>query len=99
MTGPHLDSLVMPALPPLTDQPVQLADLLVGAHRIRAWADRPARGLTRIMLADAAGRGCGDATLQGETLTVTLPVDWSAADRAAATCMIARLVYEDGAGA
>jgi hypothetical protein len=99
MTGPHRGSLAAAALPPLTDHPVQLADLLVGAHRIRVWADRPARGLTRIMLADAAGRGCGDATLHGDTLTVTLPADWSAADRAATTCMIARLVHQDGAGA
>ncbi|WP_410814853.1 hypothetical protein [Micromonospora sp. 067-2] len=98
MTEPHLAALTGPTLPPFTDQPVPLADLPVGAQRVRVWADRPARGLTRIMLVDAAGRGCGDAILRGDTLTVTLPAEWSAADRVAATGVIAHLVYQDTAG-
>ncbi|MGC4750464.1 hypothetical protein ACLQ28_33070 [Micromonospora sp. DT201] len=98
MTAPHCAGLPGPTLPPLTDQPVPLADLPVGAHHIRVWADRPARGLTRIMLVDAAGGGCGDAVLRDDTLTVTLPAEWSGADRAAVACVIVHLVYQDGSG-
>ncbi|WP_432830864.1 hypothetical protein [Dactylosporangium sp. CA-092794] len=99
MTGPHPGSLtnLTVSLPPLTDRPVRLGHTSVGAHRVTVWADRPARGLTRIILADAAGRGCGDGTLHGDTLTLTLPGEWSAVDRAAATCLIGRLVHLDGA--
>jgi hypothetical protein len=98
MSGPQLRcvrDIACPAVPPVTDQPVRVAHLSVGDQRIAVWADRPARGLTRIMLADASGHGCGDATLHADTLTVILPRTWSAADRAAATCLIARLVHQD----
>ncbi|MET7396305.1 hypothetical protein ABZS66_22770 [Dactylosporangium sp. NPDC005572] len=88
-----LGGLAGPTLPPLTDQPVQLGQRSIGAHRVTVWADRPARGLTRIMLTDTAGHGCGDAVLHGDTLTVTLPASWSSVDRTAATCMISRLVH------
>ncbi|GAA4259939.1 hypothetical protein [Dactylosporangium darangshiense] len=99
MTRPNLDSLgslAGLALPPLTDHPVQLGRLAVDAHWVTVWADRPARGLTRIMLVDEAGLGCGDATLQGDTLTVTVPGTWAAVDRASAMCLIAGLVYQGG---
>ncbi|MEH1166426.1 hypothetical protein V6V47_13660 [Micromonospora sp. CPCC 205539] len=96
MTDPPLAGLTLPSV---TDQPVPLADLPIGAHRVRVWADRPARGLTRIMLVDDAGRGCGDAVLRGDTLTVTLPAEWSAAERVAAAGVIAHLVYQVPAGA
>jgi len=97
MTGPGVQRLTLRSLPPLTDQPVRLGHTWIGAHHVTVWADRPARELTRIILADAAGRGCGDATLRGETLTLTLPGEWSATDRAAATCLIAGLVHHDAA--
>ena len=84
-----------PALPPITDHPVEVAHLLVEGQRIAVWADRPARGLTKIMLVDASSNGSGDATLHGVTLTVSLPDTWSAADRAAATCLISRIVHQD----
>jgi hypothetical protein len=99
MSGPHPGRPARQAIPPLTDHPVQLADLPVGAHRVTVLADRPARALTRIMLADADGRACGDATLHDDTLTVTLPGLGSAADRVAATCGIAHLVHQGGADA
>jgi hypothetical protein len=82
------------ALPPLTEQPVRLADITVGAHLISVWADRPARELTKILLADEHGHACGDATLHGETLTITLPGTWNAADKVAVTTMIARLTHQ-----
>jgi hypothetical protein len=85
------------ALPPVTDHPVVVAHLHVGGQRIAVWADRPARTLTKIMLVDASSTGCGDATLHGVTLTVSLPDTWTAADRAAATCLISRIVHRDEA--
>jgi hypothetical protein len=88
-----VQNITGPTLPPITDNPVQVATLVVAGQRIAVWADRPARGLTKIMLADASGDGCGDATLHGDTLTVILPDTWSAADRATATCLISRVVY------
>ncbi|ROO60337.1 hypothetical protein EDC02_2198 [Micromonospora sp. Llam0] len=83
------------ALPPITEHPVEVADLLVGGQRIAVWADRPARGLTKIMLVDASSNGSGDATLHGVTLAVSLPDTWSAADRAAVTCFISHYVHQD----
>ncbi|MEU1811057.1 hypothetical protein [Micromonospora aurantiaca (nom. illeg.)] len=99
MTEPHPGSLTAAALPPVTDQPVHLGHLPIGGHVVTVWADRPARRLTRVMLVDSAGRACGDATLHGDTLTLTLPGQWTAADRATATCLIARLIHQDDIGA
>ncbi|MGI5213315.1 hypothetical protein [Plantactinospora sp. CA-290183] len=99
MTEPQQGSLAAAPLPPFTDQPVHLGRLPIGTHVVTVWADRPARRLTRVMLADPAGRACGDGTLHGDTLTVTLPGDWNAADRSTATCLIARLIHQDDAAA
>lgn len=100
MTGSHptppASGVPSAAIPALTDHPLQVTDLTVAGNRITVWADRPARGLTRVILADTAGRGCGDATLHGDTLTITLPAGWSAADRATVTCVIAHLVHGTG---
>ena len=84
-----------PPLPPITEHPIEVADLLVDGQRIAVWADRPARGLTKIMLVDASSNSSGDATLHGVTLTVSLPDTWSAADRAAVTCLISHIVHQD----
>jgi hypothetical protein len=83
MTAPPLTcvrDIASPTLPPITDNPVQVAHLLVDGQRIAVWADRPARRLTKIMLVDASSNGCGDATLRDGTLTVILPDTWSTAD-------------------
>jgi hypothetical protein len=84
-----------PTLPPITHHPLQVAHLLVDGQRIAVWADRPAHGLTKIMLVDASSNESGDAMLRCGTLTVSLPDTWSAADRAAATCLISRIVHQD----
>jgi hypothetical protein len=99
MTELEQGSLAAAPLPPFTEQPVHLGHLPIGSHVVTVWADRPARRLTRIMFADPTGRACGDATLHGDTLTVTLPGDWNAADRTTATCLIAGLIHQDGARA
>lgn len=80
-------------LPPITDNPVRVTELLVGGHRIEVWADRPNRDLTRVYLCDDAGFGCGDATLCSGELSVALPDGWAGDDKAAAVCVIAQIAY------
>ncbi|NMO57793.1 hypothetical protein HH310_42355 [Actinoplanes sp. TBRC 11911] len=77
----------------MTEYAVELIEQTFGERRVKVWADRPARGLTRIMLADEDGQSCGDAILRGETFTVVLPDSWRAEDRVALTCMIAQVVH------
>ncbi|GAA0403796.1 hypothetical protein GCM10009541_53700 [Micromonospora gifhornensis] len=94
MTASHHACFRLAPLPPLTDQPIRVGDLRCGVRRVAVWADRPARGLTRVMLVDSAGGACGDAVARGDTLTVSLPGEWTAGDRHAVTCLIAALVHQ-----
>ncbi|ROO52754.1 hypothetical protein EDC02_7695 [Micromonospora sp. Llam0] len=52
MTEPHHGRLAAMLLPPVTDQPVHLGHLPIGARLVTVWADQPAGRLTKVLLAD-----------------------------------------------
>jgi hypothetical protein len=87
-----------PCLPPVTNEPVHVGDLPITNGLVSVWADRPARGFTRIYLADQAGFGCGDACLDNSELTLSLPDAWSDDDKVRAACVIVLVAYRRADG-
>ncbi|MGX7672982.1 hypothetical protein [Plantactinospora sp. DSM 117369] len=70
-----------------------LCQLIVAGEPIEVWVESLDTGLVRIDLCTTGGMGCGEAELADGELRVDLPGDWSVADKATVTCLIARIAY------
>jgi hypothetical protein len=84
------------AYPTRERQEVKAATIVAAGERIDLWAERLGPNNIRLDLCTGNGVGCGQAQLAVDGLTMQLPDDWDATERARVACLISQVAYLAG---